>query len=505
MRLDPSVAVTVLARAETAADHDEDFGCGLQGPASRAVREAVRQLVPKIRKLGKARAIQEARELVRWLDETPKWRALCGKAARRGRRMLRKDVVFPDPRALSPRVLHLRRAEEGFDAKVRDWRAAADFVAAIARGASRPELLPIARAEPALGDLYEDLAASGWLAPPREPLDVAPGSLLFVGHNAVLVAGKKARVLVDPWFRPAHPKERADYRPIQASDLGPVDAIAITHSHGDHFHLGSLLAFDRRTKIVVPAVSRESLLSTDLAARLASIGFENVVRLPWWKSVTVGDVTIEALPFYGEQPHGGEPLYEGLWNEGNTYVVRTGGVSAAFFADAGRDVRGDMMDVARRVRRKARVDFLFTGIRGFRLFPVFYPFTTVDAFLANVPLEAVGEPQQLMSDAPAALDLGDALGARWVVPYADGGAPWYWREGMGPYYEGFDSFPGYKPPPPSPADDPDSDPFPERLEEERERRGKGPAALILRPGDGVRVKARKPELHRYEGFAWPFG
>ena len=509
---DPQVEVTVLGAAETEEDHHEDFGCGLQGPASRAVRKAGKALAERIRGMGKTAAEAEAEALVRWLEATPAYDVLCdGKKTRGGRRVLAFEVVFPDPKRLVPRVLHLRRGTHGIDTplRAREWPAAADLVHLLARGATDAELAAIGKSTPTLRDLLSDLREGGWLMPARDPLAFPPGGsrLLFAGHNTALIASAKTRVLVDPWFRPAHPSDPPGYRPLQPADLGPVDAVAITHSHGDHFHLGSLLALGRETTILVPAISRESLFSTDLAARLRALGFHNVVPMKWWESRTIGDVEIRALPFLGEQPTGGEGIYPDLWNEGNTWLVRAPGLSAAFFADAGRDVRGDMKDVAARVEKESgAVDLLFTGIRGFRLKPVFYPFTTLDAFLVNVPLAQAGVTQQLMSDAKDALALGRAMGAASVVPYADGGAPWYWRDGMGPPYPGYPTYPGFREAPATPADDPDSDPFPERLEEEADAEGEedSPEALVLRPGDLLRARRDGTDFHRFEPFAWPY-
>ena len=509
-QLDPFVSLSVLATAASEREHHEEFGCGLQGPASRAVRRAIAPLSAKIRKLGKAGALAEAESLVAWLEDTPRYRALCRSGKKvKGRRPLRDAVLHPDPEATKPRVLHLRRAEHGIDFALRpkEWPAVADFVEALRAGTTRDSLGTMLRSTPVLAELLGELEAAGWLSKWREPIGLPPGdSVLFVGHNTALVASKQARVLVDPWFRPAHPTDLPDYYPMQPADVGDVDAICITHAHGDHFHAGSLLAFGRHTPILVPAVERETLLATDLAARLRALGFTNVVPTAWWERRTIGDLEIEALPFYGEQPSAAEPVYADQWNQGNTYVLRTPTLSAAFFADTGRDARGSMLEACRRVRKRGAVDLLFTGIRGFRLHPIFFGFTTLDAFLTNVPLEEMTKPQQLMTDAEAALELGAALGARYVVPYADGGAPWYWREGMGPTYVGFPALPGWKPAPQTPAEDPDSDPFPERLVAARAARKSGPEALVLRPGDALRQagKNRRAELHRYEGFAWPF-
>jgi L-ascorbate metabolism protein UlaG (beta-lactamase superfamily) len=485
LRLHPEVEVTVLGSARSARERLEDFGCGLHGPASRRVRRACEPLTARIRELGREAALARARELVRSLERTPRYAAMCDGRTIGGRRRLREDVLFPRTGG-GPRLLHFRRGARAVDVEVRDWAAAGDELAALGRGEGSPG-----------GPLARGLARLGFLARAVRAPRFGEG-VLWIGHNSAVVATSRTRLLVDPWLRPASPVDRG-YRPLGAPDAGPVDAIAITHSHGDHFHLGSLLAFGRHTPVYVPAIARESLFSTDLAARLAQAGFTSVHRVPWWESRTIGDLELRALPFHGEQPTGGKGLYRGLWNEGNTWVVRGPAVSAAFFADSGRDARGDMLEVCRRERRAhGAVDLLFTGIRGFSLEPLFYGFTTLDAYLVNVRPEELDRKQRLMADPADALDFGHALGASRVVPYADGGAPWYWREGMGAFHPGYRGE-GVKPA--TPGDDPDSDPFPERLVAERAKRSRGPRALVLRPGDLVRGAS----VHRFEPFAWPHG
>src|SRR5207245_2356253 len=109
-------------------------------------------------------------------------------------------------------------------------------------------------------------------------------------------------VIIDPWFFPSARRYPRDYQPLQRRHLGSVDAVAITHSHPDHFDPGSLLQFHRDTLMIVPRVPRETLLSWDLSYRLSELGFRKIVELDWWKSRRVGDITVTALPFYGEQP-----------------------------------------------------------------------------------------------------------------------------------------------------------------------------------------------------------
>lgn len=501
--LDRRVSVAVLAEARTEAQHHEDLGCSIQGPTARRVRRALAPLKRRIARLGRDGALAHARALIEALDASPAYRALCdGALTRAGRPVLREEVLYPGAERLRPRILHLRREGLGFDVPVtaREWPQVCDALSALSLGATSAELR---RHQGIAAELVSELSAARWLTRAPEPVKPSRPGALFVGHNTIVFSGRKARVAVDPWFRPASEFDLPQYQPMQPADLGPLDAVVITHTHGDHFHLGSLARLPRSTRIFVPAVERESLFSTDCAVRLRQLGFTHVERLAWGERRVVGDVTVEAWPFHGEQPTSGRGVHRGLFNEGNTWVLRTAGLSAAFFADSGRDTRGDMKDVCARIHREGPVDVLFSGIRGFRLAPIFYGFTTLEAFLVDVPLGALTTPQQLMASPEEALDYGERLGARFVVPCADGGAPWYWREGMGPRYPGYpgEPVPGAS----TDAENPDADPYPERLQEVRRARGHGPKALVLRPGEGLSLRpGGAARRQAFDGFRWPF-
>jgi L-ascorbate metabolism protein UlaG (beta-lactamase superfamily) len=492
------VSLAVLSRAKTAADHHEDLGCSILGPASRDVRLAHQWLKCEVQRLGEDLAARRARSLVKRLEATEAYARLGTGATKNGRLVLRNDVLFPDPARFPPRYLHVRRGDLGFDLKVTaaEWPAVADCCAALGRGLRPAERRLFSRLV-VCRTLLDELSLAGWL----ERADVAsalPSSgFTFVGHNTTLVRDGGTSVLIDPYFRPMSQFDLPSYPPMQARDLGNVDAVCITHSHGDHFHLGSLLMLPRETAIFVPPVENESLFSTDCVARLEQLGFTNVHAPGWFSSRKTGSLSVHALPFYGEQPTGGDGVYDDLFNIGTTWVLRGPNTSAAFFADSGDDVRGRMRDVCELATRGGPVDVLFCGVRGFRLKPIFFGFTTLDAYLVNVPLEALTTPQQLMAGPTEALAYALRLGAKTLVPCADGGAPWYWREGMGPKYPGY---PGTPVEGASAHDEnPDADPYPERTRLAR-KPGDVPVT-VLRPGEVLMTNGRVMQLPE---FIWPF-
>jgi glyoxylase-like metal-dependent hydrolase (beta-lactamase superfamily II) len=497
--LSREVSLAVLTRGRSEADHHEDLGCSILGPTSRAVRLAHAPLKRVVQGLGRRPSAKEAVALVRWLEDTPAYRALCdGERRHGGRRRLREAVRFPEVKQTPPRVLHVRRGARAFDLPVgvKGWPQVLPVLEALGRGATKAELG--AFSDPLARELVETLMAAGWLERQRPALALPTPGLTFIGHHTILVRGHEGAVLIDPVFRPASEVDLPGYQPMQLHDVGPIDAVLITHSHGDHFHLGTLAQLPRTTRIFVPPVDRESLFSTDCVARLKQLGFEHVEPLPWWHSRLVGDLEVRALPFYGEQPTGDALVWEDLWNVGSTWLVRGPHGASVFYADAGDDARGSMRAVSRRLSKEGPVSELFCGVRGFKVRPLFFGFSTLDAYLVNVPLDALMTPQVLMADAREALELARLLGAQTLLPCADGGAPWYWREGMGPRYPGF---PGEPVQGASRFDEhPDTDPYPERVQEVRASLARGPKVKVLRPGEAL-VGAR---VRRFDGFRWPF-
>jgi L-ascorbate metabolism protein UlaG (beta-lactamase superfamily) len=514
--LAPECEIGVLANAPQPGEEHEDLGCGLQGPASRAIRRALDPLRKRLSKLGERRSLDQTEALVRWIETQPAYAALCTSRRRSGRRLLRDNVLYGTSARLRPSHLLIRHAHDGFDYSALTcsvdadrWDAAHDLIAAMVMGAPESAIRSAALAAD-LSELVSDLLSAGWLCEEEtSPPSAGPRheGIWFIGHNTAVVASKATRVIVDPWFRPWRDADPAGYRPLRPADVGAVDAILLTHSHGDHFHLGSLLAFPRSTRILVPYVARESVLATDLQRRLMEVGFSRVQTVRWWETARVGDLRIEAMPFFGEQASSIGLVDPSLRNVGNTWIVRTPRRSVAFLADSGRDPAGSMQVAAMEARQRwGAVDVVFGGMRGFSLCPLFLPFTSLDAMFVNVPLDLMRVRQRLMNDADDLLCVSEILGARHVVPYADGGAPWYWREGMGPTYHNYPTYPGERESSGEAHEDPASAPFPERLKEVALRRGLGRALvdpLILRPGDFAAWSPSRVRVRTAKGFEWP--
>jgi hypothetical protein len=124
--------------------------------------------------------------------------------------------------------------------------------------------------------------------------------------------------------------------------------------------------------------------------------------------------------------------------------------------------------------------------------------------LLLVPPEYWGVRMQLMNSIDDALDVAERWGARYLCPYGDGGAPWYWNIRLGPRLDG------------SGAELVGFDPFPERVAAAAAARSvtvdglsvKSPTeVLVLRPGDSLQnlAAAEGPTRLRIPGHSWPFG
>jgi L-ascorbate metabolism protein UlaG (beta-lactamase superfamily) len=490
-----------------AVDYDDQtyFGSPVSERPEAATMKIYAPLVEYVQQHGFDNLLEAAPKILADLVASNDWRNVA-KPDGTGGWEIKPEILYPDVTLARPQTITFEREDTGGRVKANlpaDYWARVHALTAALSGAGQddhdPSLHPDMRS--LLSGLQrQDLLEDAELAPAKPSPEGA--ELTFLGHNTVVVSSGTARVMVDPYMFPGGREYLADYQPLQVRDLGKTDALLITHSHPDHFDPATLLQFPLDTKLIVPPVERETILASDIAYRARELGFTDVVVLPWRSSIQVGDIEVHALPFYGEQPTEAEMLHPEIRNVGSTYLVRTPTLSAVFLADSGRDGLGNVKDVASETRaRLGTVDVVFSGYRGWLLYPPQYLFSSVARFLLFVPPWLWTVRQQIMTDAQMAVDIAERWGAKYVAAYADGGAPWHWNIGLGPRLDQeareLNLF----------------DPFPERLADAALYRAETPAGkalassvkpIILRPGDSMCSVTGAATIKRVPGHAWPY-
>jgi L-ascorbate metabolism protein UlaG (beta-lactamase superfamily) len=258
------------------------------------------------------------------------------------------------------------------------------------------------------------------------PMPTGPG-IYRLEHATLLIRSRTTGILLDPIsLQRRLPNMR---RLLARMPREAVDAVAITHGHVDHWHLPSLLANVARPGIpvIVPRVPFPSLLTfEDFQSTLRLAGQETRVA-PWGETLKVGDIEIDVLPFYGEQPlREGAPLREGLRNWGNCYRFTTEDFSCLVLVDSGADPAGDITQVvAESQKKRGPVDVVLACQRTF-LSPFF---GGLSHYWASMPWSQLrglyqdyraGKLRCATAGTEGGAEACAAAGARYFLGYANG-------------------------------------------------------------------------------------
>lgn len=180
-------------------------------------------------------------------------------------------------------------------------------------------------------------------------------------HASIIADSGQTRVMTDPQCL-TRSFTTNDGRFPAESGPGVVDAICITHSHEDHFSLPSIIRHCHEdTLVIVPPVERSNLLAADMLRCCELVGLDAIAP-KWGDVVSVGDIEIEVLPFFGEQPtRTSQTTAHGVRNWGSCYRFNLPTFSAVVLADSGEDPEGVIYDALRAsVARSGPADVLLS-------------------------------------------------------------------------------------------------------------------------------------------------
>ena len=143
----------------------------------------------------------------------------------------------------------------------------------------------------------------------------ADGKVMYLANEGLMVQAGDSKVLFDPIFRNSYdtyqlvPPEIEDNLLAGEAPFDGINAVFVSHYHGDHFSAGDMLDYLRKNTNVTlyaPAQATESLIyfakdeETDLLARI--VGMDINYGDPAVE-MTVGEISLEAFHI----PHSGWP------------------------------------------------------------------------------------------------------------------------------------------------------------------------------------------------------
>jgi L-ascorbate metabolism protein UlaG (beta-lactamase superfamily) len=241
-------------------------------------------------------------------------------------------------------------------------------------------------------------------------------------HGSIVIRSETTTLVLDPV---AHWMPDGLRHPIE----GGIDAIFITHGHADHFDVASILACATTTDtpVVVPPVPRCSLLApNDMAATLAMFG-QATLAPAWGTSLTIGDIRVDVLPYYGEQPvRDGEGPPADVRNWGSCYRFATPQLTAIALIDSGADPAGDMVDVVGDASEQhGPVDFLLSSLARFPSpfflgLPHYYLSLPFDRLRELFELMVLGRLPSVTLGPDGVVDVCRAGRPRHFLPYGNG-------------------------------------------------------------------------------------
>lgn len=157
-----------------------------------------------------------------------------------------------------------------------------------------------------VGDLSENedlLFQSFFTKIPSVPYDKYVGDKIrmrYFGHACILIETKDISILVDPLISYYGYQSSVDH--FSDYELPEtIDYVLITHNHQDHILLETLLPLRHKIKnIIVPRSGGGHLQDPCLKLMFNNIGFNNIIEIEEFSSISFSDCKITGIPFTGE-------------------------------------------------------------------------------------------------------------------------------------------------------------------------------------------------------------
>ena len=113
-------------------------------------------------------------------------------------------------------------------------------------------------------------------------------SVTRIVHSSVIVEMAGTRVLIDPWFHSGLLVRQGEPLGLTPDGLPPLQAVLLTHDHGDHL--------DERALRGLAATIPQVVARPELHGRLAALGFRQVTDLAWWDAARIGTISTISRP-----------------------------------------------------------------------------------------------------------------------------------------------------------------------------------------------------------------
>jgi L-ascorbate metabolism protein UlaG (beta-lactamase superfamily) len=261
--------------------------------------------------------------------------------------------------------------------------------------------------------LLEAFDACGLLERHAAPIWDGEARVTWLVHAAVLYEARGRRIVVDPISM--HPRSLptrlgASY---DLRDLGPLDAVLITHGDNDHLNANNLHRIDRRTPIVIPRVHARTRYQPEMRGVLAVLGFERVIEVDEWDRLTFGDVTVVVAPFRGED--------WGLTLACRAYLIHSDDLTIYLNADS-----TSTPEAYDRLAAEFAIDVAFLGVTGNEESHLMPPGFGYGEFYARfIPRQRHNQWVRHCNGPRESAEAARRLRARFAFGYAAGGADFF--------------------------------------------------------------------------------